>query len=267
MLKKSNRISLEEATRLAILGKLPLKENKSIKKESTTVTTTPDGLTAVETDDANIVIEPKENAAVDIGMGTEPVIDETPVEDIPVEEPIMDDSVEDEPEMEDFEESKKITEGEAPLFKKKINKTDIKKVENKGLKEHKVAFKQSNKLQEGVYTVEYIGSFDELYSSSWSGAISTLDTIREADKEDELMDYLESFGDSADTAMDRTELNDMLWFESDTIFADLGISDEEDLDESKKVEGCGRNCGKEKKEEGEAQLFKKKINKTDIKKV
>lgn len=267
MLKKSNRISLEEATRLAILGKLPLKENKSIKKESTTVTTTPDGLTAVETDDANIVIEPKENAAVDIGMGTEPVIDETPVEDIPVEEPVMDDSVEDEPEMEDFEESKKITEGEAPLFKKKINKTDIKKVENKGLKEHKVAFKQSNKLQEGVYTVEYIGSFDELYSSSWSGAISTLDTIREADKEDELMDYLESFGDSADTAMDRTELNDMLWFESDTIFADLGISDEEDLDESKKVEGCGKNCGKEKKEEGEAQLFKKKINKTDIKKI
>lgn len=33
------------------------------------------------------------------------------------------------------EESKKVTEGEAPLFKKKINKTDIKKVENKKLTE------------------------------------------------------------------------------------------------------------------------------------
>ena len=167
MLKKSNKITLEEATRLAILGKLPL-------KESTTVSTSGDGLTTVETDDANIVIEPKDNAAVDVGcpVDTTPVpveepIDETPidepVEDLPDDEPIMmegkqvkktevkSNKVESKTKKEEGEaplfkkviskhdikkiESKKVTEGEAPLFKTKINKTDIKKVEGKDCKD------------------------------------------------------------------------------------------------------------------------------------
>lgn len=264
MLKKSNRITLEEATRLAILGKLPLKENKEIKKESTTVTTTPDGLTAVETDDANIVIEPKDNAAVDIGMGTEvcdgPECVDEPVADLPAEEPI--DEPIDEPVEDEFEESKKF-EGKEPK-RKVISKHDIKKVEskNKGLKEHKIAFKASNKLQEGVYAVEYIGSFNELYESSWGQAVKILDEIAEADKEEELMDYLEEFGYDEQNAIGRTELNDLLAFDWETVFEALGISEDEDedLDESKKVEG-------KKVEEGNAQLFQKKINKTDIKKV
>lgn len=288
MLKKSNRISLEEATRLAILGKLPLKENKTVKTESTTVTTTDDNLTVVDTDDANIVIEPKGNAAVDVGAPIEAPLDE-PMEEMPIETSDEEMPIEDMDEDIPLDENKKITEGEAPLFKKviskhdikkvenkevktegeaplfkkKINKTDIKKVENKnkGLKEHKVAFKASNKLQEGVYAVEYISSFYDLYDSSWGQAVRILDEIKEAGKDEELMDYLEAYGDSADTAIDRTELNDLLAFEWEQVYEDIGMPNEdEDLDESKKVEG-------KKIEEGEAPLFKKKINKTDIKKV
>lgn len=247
MLKKSNKISLEEATRLAILGKLPL-------NESTTVTTTDDNITMVETDDANIVIEPKEDAAVDVcpDCGATEVPVEAPVEEIPAEEIPAED---------DLEESKKIEEGEAPLFKKKINKTDIKKVESKdkGLKEHKVAFKSSNKLQEGVYAYEYIGTFNELYETSWGQAKRILDEIAEAGKEEELMDYLEEYGSDPENAIDRTSLNDLLAYDWEIVFEALGINEDEDededLDESKKVESK------------DAELFKKKINKTDIKKV
>lgn len=160
-LKKSEKLTLEEATRLAILGKLPLKENKEVKTESTTVTTTDDNLTMVETDDANIVIEPKDNAAVDVGnpvedVCTEPVCTEPEGAELPVEVPEetpAEAPVEDveETEVDEFDESKKFenkrvrnrkkvekkeikTEGEANLFKKRINKVDIKKQENKEVK-------------------------------------------------------------------------------------------------------------------------------------
>lgn len=279
MLKKSNKISLEEATRLAILGRLPL-------KESTTVTTTDDNLTVVETDDANIVIEPKDDATVDINNPvdqpcTEPECADIPVdnsvnepvedlpavvpEDLPTEEATSDETIDEPIEESKVVEGKKIEEGEAPLFKKKINKTDIKKVESKdkGLKEHKVAFKSSNKLQEGVYAYEYIGTFNELYETSWGQAKRILDEIAEAGKEEELMDYLEEYGSDPENAIDRTSLNDLLAYDWEIVFEALGINEDEDededLDESKKVES--------KLQEGEAPLFKKKINKTDIKKV
>lgn len=274
MLKKSNNISLEEATRLAILGKLPLKESKEVSKktESTTVTATQDGLTTVETDDANIVIEPKDSACVDVGNPVndlpaevpvdepiidEPISDEVPVSETDVETTDIPEEVTDEP----LDESKKVESKDAELFKKKINKTDIKKVENKdkGLKEHKIAFKSSNKLQEGVYAYEYIGSFNELYETSWGQAKRILDEIAEAGKEEELMDYLEEYGSDPENAIDRTSLNDLLAYDWEIVFEALGIDEDEDededLDESKKVESK------------DAELFKKKINKTDIKKV
>lgn len=252
MLKKSNKISLEEATRLAILGKLPLKESKEVSKkvESTTVSTTQEGLTTVETDDANIVIEPKDNSYVedvcDIPVDTpvnEPVEDLPAVvpEDLPAEEITSDETIDEPIEESKVVEGKKIEEGEAPLFKKKINKTDIKKVESKdkGLKKHKVAFKSSNKLQEGVYAYEYIGTFNELYETSWGQAKRILDEIAEAGKEEELMDYLEEYGSDPENAIDRTSLNDLLAYDWEIVFEALGINEDEDededLDESKKV--------------------------------
>ena len=53
-----------------------------------------------------------------------------------------------------------------------------------------------------------IGSFDELYNNSWSGAIDTLDDIRNADLEDELMQHLEEV--FFDEEVGETELNDYL---------------------------------------------------------
>lgn len=69
--------------------------------------------------------------------------------------------------------------------------------------------------------------FQDLMNECWSGATDTLETIEEAGKEEELMDYLEEmFPDMPDL----TELNDFLWFEDETIFSDLGIDIDEDED-------------------------------------
>ena len=65
--------------------------------------------------------------------------------------------------------------------------------------------------------------FSRLYNNSWSGARQTLDDIRNADLEEEFMQYLdEMFG--ADEVGD-TELNDFIWFERDTIYDYLGLDE------------------------------------------
>ena len=74
--------------------------------------------------------------------------------------------------------------------------------------------------------------FHDLMEECWSGAVDTLNTIYENDKEEELMSLLalDVFGDTPDL----TEINDLLWFDSDWIFEQLGIKtddDEEDEDE------------------------------------
>lgn len=68
-------------------------------------------------------------------------------------------------------------------------------------------------------------SFEDLERNSWSGAIDTIRTVREAGKEDELMDFLENvFID--DGIPTETQINDLLWFESEWIFEELGIDTE-----------------------------------------
>ena len=66
-------------------------------------------------------------------------------------------------------------------------------------------------------------TFHDLYDNSWSGAINTLNTIIENDKEDELMDFLEQIFDEVTDV----QLNDFLWFDSDYIFEHLGIENED----------------------------------------
>ena len=67
--------------------------------------------------------------------------------------------------------------------------------------------------------------FEDLYKNSWSGAINTLNIIRENDMENELMEHLEViFYDQIPTD---TEVNDYLWFESDYIYECLGIDVED----------------------------------------
>lgn len=62
----------------------------------------------------------------------------------------------------------------------------------------------------------------------WSGAISTWNEIEEANKVDELEYLLEEFYPDGITD---TQLNDILWFESDWVYENLGISDEDEEDD------------------------------------
>lgn len=75
-----------------------------------------------------------------------------------------------------------------------------------------------------------VTDFDELSISSWSGAVQTLDTIKEYGKEEELIEYI---NDIINNCTDRqmiseTKLNDILWFDSDNIYEALGIAQDEE---------------------------------------
>lgn len=69
-------------------------------------------------------------------------------------------------------------------------------------------------------------NFNELYNSSWSGAVDTLDTIRENNKEDEFLQMLNDILSCYDGGLDRTALNDYIWFDRDDIYDSLGIEEE-----------------------------------------
>ena len=62
-----------------------------------------------------------------------------------------------------------------------------------------------------------------LKNNSWSGALDTLKDIEEADKEDELMYFLEEI--FADITPTETELNDFLWHDRDYIYENLGLDE------------------------------------------
>ena len=62
----------------------------------------------------------------------------------------------------------------------------------------------------------------------WSGAIDTYNTIYNANKLDDLELLLEELYPDG---IDETQLNDLLWFESDWLLESLGISEEEEEEE------------------------------------
>ena len=71
--------------------------------------------------------------------------------------------------------------------------------------------------------------FNDLMNNCWSGAVDTLKTIEEHDKEDELMAHLEE--QWLDEMPTMTQINDYLWFEDEFIFQCLGISETEEEEE------------------------------------
>lgn len=80
--------------------------------------------------------------------------------------------------------------------------------------------------------------FNDLMNNCWGGAIDTLKTIEEHDKENELISHLEEiFGSYFDNVPTMTEVNDYLWFEWETIFEALGISESENEEEIDYEEG------------------------------
>ena len=123
---KSNKISLTEATILALQGKLELTEEKEIKNESievetdNTEVTVNDDITVVETPEETITVEKKDTECVDCEtpVESEEVIEvpetvEEPVEELPVEteepeETTSEETVEEPVEDEDLDESKEI---------------------------------------------------------------------------------------------------------------------------------------------------------------
>lgn len=69
--------------------------------------------------------------------------------------------------------------------------------------------------------------------NAWSGAVETKERIIEegkADNFDQLIEELYPDG------LSETSLNDILWFEEEWIFEMLGISDEEETDETEENE-------------------------------
>ena len=73
-------------------------------------------------------------------------------------------------------------------------------------------------------TIKKDYGFYDLKDEVWEGAVDTLDKIENEGKQDELMEFLESYFVDIPTM---TEVNDLLWFESDYIFESLGMEVEE----------------------------------------
>lgn len=63
----------------------------------------------------------------------------------------------------------------------------------------------------------------------WSGAKETWNRIEEENKVDDLEFLLEELYPDGITD---TQLNDILWFESDWVYENLGISDEDEEDDA-----------------------------------
>lgn len=79
-------------------------------------------------------------------------------------------------------------------------------------------------------TVKRELDFNDLMDECWSGALDTLKTISENDKEEELMSLLalDTFGEMPDLC----EVNDLLWFDDEWVFEMLGIkTDDDDLED------------------------------------
>jgi hypothetical protein len=65
--------------------------------------------------------------------------------------------------------------------------------------------------------------------NAWSGAKDTKQTILDNNKGDEFDNLIEELYPDG---LSETQLNDILWFESDWIFENLGISEEEEETET-----------------------------------
>lgn len=66
------------------------------------------------------------------------------------------------------------------------------------------------------------GHFWDLKDNSWLGALDTLADIEKADKEQELMDFLEEV--FADRTPTDTEVNDLLWHDREYVYENVGLN-------------------------------------------
>lgn len=122
----------------------------------------------------------------------------------------------------------RLGENEAKMSAKDFLETrgiDIETIRGKKKKtnECKIIPSTNHELTEDLKVFMELGDYEP-----WSGAVSTWDKIRDEDKIDELDAILE---DQYPEGIGLTELNDLLWFDGDTVLSWLGISEEEEDDE------------------------------------
>lgn len=70
--------------------------------------------------------------------------------------------------------------------------------------------------------------FDDLRERCWGQALTILEEISQKDKEDDLMQYLSEIFDDGTPSL--TEINDILAFDWELVYDDIGMNDEEDED-------------------------------------
>lgn len=75
-------------------------------------------------------------------------------------------------------------------------------------------------------TTETEMNFTDLLENCWSGAIDTLEYIKDHDKEEELLELISELD-----MHDLGTINDFLWFDDEYIYECLGIQEEEDEEE------------------------------------
>lgn len=68
----------------------------------------------------------------------------------------------------------------------------------------------------------------DLKDMLWSGGKDTLEEIFDLDKEDELMEFLESMYADREETPDITEINDLLWFDRNYVLESIGVELNED---------------------------------------
>lgn len=71
-------------------------------------------------------------------------------------------------------------------------------------------------------------NFNDILSTSWGGAGATAECIEVKGKGEEFCDMIEELYPDG---IERTKLNDIMWFDSDWIFETLGISEDEEEEE------------------------------------
>lgn len=69
-------------------------------------------------------------------------------------------------------------------------------------------------------------NFMDLMQNCWSGAIDTLEYIKEHDKEEELLELISELD-----MHDLGAINDFLWFDDEYIYESLGITEEDEEEE------------------------------------
>lgn len=65
----------------------------------------------------------------------------------------------------------------------------------------------------------------DIYRTAWSGARDTVEKIEDEGKGDEFVSLIEELYPEG---IDRTALNDILWFDDEWVFESLGIKEDEE---------------------------------------